>query len=68
MVNKTCDIVVLGGGGSGLSITPIAFLTINKDASVKLIHINSEPSEVSRITSLIEHTPDIVERIKGILS
>lgn len=57
-----------GGGGSGLSITPIAFLTVGRDAEVKLIEINTTSHDVDRISSLIEHSPEIIERIKGALS
>ena len=57
-----------GGGGSGVSITPIAFLTINKDAEIKLIHLNDEPSDVARITDIIEKAPDIFDKIKGLMS
>ena len=57
-----------GGGGTGLSITPIAFLTVNSDGHVNLIPINSLPSDVDKITTLIEHSPEIIEKIKGALS
>lgn len=57
-----------GGGGSGLSITPIAFLTVGRDAEINLIHINNASVEVDRITSLIERSPEIIEKIKSVLS
>lgn len=57
-----------GGGGTGLSITPIAFLTVGRDAEVNIIHIESSISEVDRILSLIERSPEIIEKIKGTLS
>lgn len=57
-----------GGGGTGLSITPIAFLTVGRDAEINLIHINPSGGEVDRIASLIEHSPEIIERIKTALS
>ncbi len=57
-----------GGGGTGLSITPVAFLTVGRDAEINLIHINSGGGEVDRIASLIEHSPEIIERIKTALS
>ncbi len=56
-----------GGGGTGLSITPVAFLTVGRDADINLIHLNTS-SDVEKITSLIEHTPDIIEKIKSVLS
>ena len=57
-----------GGGGTGLSITPIAFLTVGRDAEVNLIQINNGTSEVDKIAALIEHSPEIIEKIKGALS
>ena len=57
-----------GGGGTGLSITPVAFLTVGKDADVSLIHVNDLPTDVDRITGLIERAPEIIERIKNALS
>lgn len=57
-----------GGGGTGLSITPIAFLTVGRDADVSIIHINSSGGEIERIASLIERSPDIIEKIKDALS
>ena len=57
-----------GGGGTGLSITPIAFLTVGRDAEVNLIHINSGSDDFERLASLIEHSPEIIEKIKTILS
>ena len=56
------------GGGTGLSITPVAFLTVGKDADVSLIHVNDLPTDVDRITGLIERAPEIIERIKNALS
>ena len=57
-----------GGGGTGLSITPIAFLTVGRDADVSIIHINSAGGEVERIANLIERSPDIIEKIRNALS
>ena len=57
-----------GGGGTGLSITPIAFLTVGRDGDVNLIHIESSSGEVDRVLSLIEHSPEIIEKIKTALS
>lgn len=57
-----------GGGGTGLSITPVAFLTIGKNAEINLIHINSKSSDIDAVASLIEHSPEIIQKIKGALS
>ena len=58
-----------GGGGTGISITPVAFLTVGKDAEVSLIPISdSTSSSINRALSVIEHSPDIIEKIKNALS
>ncbi len=57
-----------GGGGTGLSITPIAFLTVSNDATVNLIHINAKSSDIDTVASLVERSPEIIERIKSALS
>ena len=57
-----------GGGGSGVYITPIALLTIGRDAEIDLIPLNSQPSDIDKITNLIENAPEIIEKIKAVLS
>ena len=57
-----------GGGGTGLSITPIAFLTVGREGEVSLIQIETPSGEVDRVLSLIERSPEIIEKIKGALS
>ena len=53
------------GSGSGVSITPLAFLTVNKDAEINLITINATANTgIERISSLIEHSPEIIQKIK----
>ena len=58
-----------GGSGAGISISPVAFLTVAPDSSVNLIPLNSESKAgVDRITSIIERSPEIIERIKQLIS
>ncbi len=58
-----------GGGGTGVSITPLAFLVINKNAEINLIPIEqSEPSGLNHALSFIEHSPEIIQKIKDSLS
>ncbi len=56
-----------GGGGTGVSITPVAFLTVGKDADIRLIPINGTANGIDRIAGLIESSPEIIEKIKNIL-
>ena len=55
------------GSGTGISITPIAFLTVKQDSSVNLISLNEDRSNIDKIFSVIEHSPEIIEKIKNTL-
>lgn len=57
-----------GGGGTGISITPIAFLTVNKNADINLISVGSGDSGFEKLLSLIEHSPELIEKIKDSLT
>ncbi len=58
-----------GGGGSGVSITPIAFLTVGKNAEVNLIPISqTSNASLDHALSLIEHSPEIIKKIKDVMS
>ena len=58
-----------GGGGTGLSISPVAFLVISADGSVEMLNINNvdtRPSNiVESITDLVERAPEIITKIKS---
>ena len=58
-----------GGGGTGISITPVAFLTVTPDARVNLISVEESalPSTVDRVADVIESTPRIIQKIKEAL-
>ena len=57
-----------GGSGTGISITPMAFLTIDKSGAVNLISITKDSTGTDRVISLLEQTPDILRRFKGSLN
>ena len=58
-----------GGGGTGVSITPIAFLTIDKNAEINLISIsNQSQGGISNAFSVIERAPEIIQKIKDTLT
>lgn len=58
-----------GGGGTGISITPVAFLTVSPDAQVNLIPLaeSALPSAVDRVADVIESTPRLIQKIKEAL-
>ena len=58
-----------GGGGTGVSITPIAFLVVSQTGSVEILPItHAESNSVEKITSLIERSPDLIQRLKNVLT
>ena len=57
-----------GGGGTGATITPIAFLVVEKNGDTKILHLNDGRDSVKRICDLFEHAPEIVEKVKNSLT
>ena len=59
-----------GGGGTGVNITPIAFLVIADGSPVEILPITGyeENSSVDKITSLIERSPDILGRLRDVFT
>lgn len=57
-----------GGGGSGLSVTPVGFLVITSDGKVDMINIGESvsPDPVSQIADIIERSPEIIENVVNI--
>ncbi len=57
-----------GGGGTGMTITPMAFLTISPNAEIGLITINSADNDIDQLTKVIERSPEIIGKIKGLFT
>ena len=57
-----------GGSGTGITITPIALLTIGCDASVNLVSLTGGNSNSDKFISLLERSPEIIDRIKNLMS
>ncbi|MBR7184063.1 MAG: sporulation protein YtfJ [Clostridia bacterium] len=57
-----------GGGGTGLSISPVGFLVINRDGNVELINVGTPmPNDpIEQVSNLIERSPDIFAKIKAV--
>lgn len=59
-----------GGGGTGLSITPVGFLTVKADGSVEMVGMDScaqaPAGTIEQVANVIERTPDILAKIKDL--
>lgn len=58
-----------GGGGSGMSVTPVGFLTVDKNGKTDFISVEGKSSSdpVEQACDLLDRTPDIIQKIKNII-
>ena len=59
-----------GGGGTGLSVQPVCFLAVSAEGTVEVHSLAAASSNdsVDKLVSFIDHAPDLVEKIKALLS
>ena len=60
---KNAAVPVFGGaGGGGVTVTPVAFIVVNKGI-VKVININTTETPIDKAISMV---PELVEQIKSL--
>ncbi len=61
-----------GGGGTGITMSPVGFLVIGKDGNVNILNVNNPTAvandPVSSVINLIERSPDLIERVKEVFA
>lgn len=59
-----------GGGGTGISVSPIGFLVVNKDGRVELLTVDNPNAgdSIDKLVSVIERSPEILSRVKSVFS
>ncbi len=59
-----------GGGGTGLTVSPVGFLVIDSHGSVEYLSTSQKgkPDPVDQIADLVERTPDIIAKIKDLFA
>lgn len=59
-----------GGGGTGLMVSPVGFLVVDKAGEVEFINVGmkGKPDPVDQIADFVERTPDIIAKIKDIFT
>ena len=60
-----------GGGGTGLSITPVGFLTVMADGRVEMVNINAPAAPagtIEQVADVIERSPTIIAKIKELFT
>ncbi len=55
-----------GGGGSGVSVSPVCFIVIDKDGRVELLNVGEEkaPDPIGDVVGLVERSPEIIGKLK----
>ena len=57
-----------GGGGTGLSVSPVGFLVVDPTGAVDFISVSQKgsPDPVDQIADLVERAPDLIARIRDL--
>ena len=61
-----------GAGGTGLTVSPVAFIVISKNGTPTLLNVGSEfaspkiAGTVSEIDKALDDVPEIISKVKGI--
>ena len=63
-----------GGGGTGITVSPVAFLVVSADGNVNILNIDAPaaasaapvaPDTISQIVGFIERSPELIGRLKS---
>lgn len=62
-----------GGGGTGITVAPVAFLVIAPNGEVNVLSVNTSNSQapadtVTQVVGLIEKSPELIERVKSVFT
>lgn len=63
---KTQEKEFFGGGtGAGITVNPVAFLSISSSGDVRLLRV--DPGNISSLDRLIDLAPDLMNKISGLV-
>lgn len=56
-----------GGGGTGISMTPICFLVIDREGKVEILNVGEEKysDPIGDVVGLVERSPELISKIKS---
>lgn len=60
-----------GGGGTGISLTPVGFLVVFKDGRVDMLNVanpTASGSAIDSATNFISGAPDLIDRFKTVFA
>ncbi len=55
-----------GGGGTGISLTPICFIVIDKEGKVEILNVGEDknPDPIGDVVGLVERSPELIGKIR----
>ena len=65
-----------GGGGTGITVTPICFIVINKDGEARMLNVEANPGYsgnegivgvVNGVDELLDRAPGMIDKIKNLI-
>lgn len=56
-----------GGGGTGISMTPICFLVIDREGKVDILNVGEDksPDPIGDVVDLVERSPELIGKLKS---
>ena len=62
-----------GGGGTGINVTPVAFISIDSEGKTEILNLSAPtvaaPEDtVSKVISAIERSPELIEKFKAVFA
>ena len=58
-----------GGGGTGVTVSPVGFLVVTPDGKVDMLNVNYEPKDpLSQIVGFIENSPELIQKFKDLFA
>ena len=62
-----------GGGGTGISVTPVAFIVVDSEGKTNILNmeapvISAPEDTVAKILSFVDRSPELIEKFKEIFA
>lgn len=57
-----------GAGGTGLTVSPVAFIVVNKDGTTSMLNIGDAPAGASKIAGTVNEIDKALDNVPGIIS
>ncbi len=63
---KTAAGLFAGGGGGGMTVSPVAFVTVTEQGEVKLLNIQQSDTPMGVAERALTMAPELIEQVKNL--